>query len=76
MTNNAGFDPFFFDLISHYIKETYGLTDEELDFISDNITEQEMEDFIAITTTNEVTFSEKRKAINVKQKYLKLLYGN
>jgi hypothetical protein len=74
MTNNAGSDLFFFDLISHYIKETYGLNDEELDFISENITEQELEDFIVIATTNEVTFSEKRKAVIVKQKYLKMLY--
>lgn len=74
--NDKGIDPLFFDIIDHFIKTTYKLNDEEFAFIINNLDEKDIEDFISIVTTNDVSFKDKRRAVLIKQKYLNQLYGN
>ena len=67
---------FFFDLVDEYLKRSYGLSDAELAFIFENIEDSDVEDFISIVSTNQVSFSDKKRAIGIKQKYMKMLYEN
>lgn len=56
-----------FDLFDNHIKSTYNLTDDEYDFMADNMTEEEIDLFII----SEPTFTQKREQINIRAKYLK-----
>lgn len=55
-----------FDMFDNHIKSAYNLTDEEYDFMADNMTEEEIDLFIKETPT----FSERRQILAMRTKYL------
>jgi hypothetical protein len=60
-------DPMFNDFIDYWIKKTYKLSDEEWEFIQNNLTDrEELEDFTCIFKTTGITFEEKRRALKAK----------
>ena len=58
------------------IKQSYNITDEEYDFISLESTDEDLEIFLEGlgSLESQSTFGEKRKALEVRNKYLKLYY--
>jgi hypothetical protein len=66
-----------FDLMDNWIKEAYNITDEEYDYICDHATDEELHNFLLadINGNKPVTFSEKRIALGIRNKYLNLLYS-
>ena len=57
-----------FDLVDNVIKLAYNITDDEYDFICERATEEE----IGVLIMDNVTFSDRRKAIEIRNKYLKI----
>ncbi len=66
-------DPFLFDLLEFYILKTFKISKDEWEFIQNNMnSEDELNHFTAIFKTNSVTFSEKKRALQIRNKYLSL----
>jgi hypothetical protein len=63
-----------FDLIDNHVKGAYNITDEEYDYITTNITDEELSDFcdaIGLGSDNaNVSFSSIRKGLEIRNKYL------
>lgn len=62
------------DLIDNVIKAGFNITDEELDFICETATDEEVEVITAALGTIDEgsTFSERRSALIIRNKYLDL----
>lgn len=57
-----------FDLLDNEMKVRYNITDDEYDFICENVTDEEMEIF----AMPGIAFAERRKALEIRNKYLKM----
>ena len=56
-----------FDLFDNQVKLTYRLTDKEYDKLAGDMTDEEMDIFLK----DQLTFGEKRKLLQIYNKYLK-----
>lgn len=67
--NNGG----LLDLFDNVIKLAFNITDAEYDYIAENATDAELEKFVSAFGTIEETptFSDRRAALEVRNKYLK-----
>lgn len=64
-------EPMMDDFINHWIKKTYKLTDQEFEFILNNLSDiDDLNDFTCIFKTTPVSFSEKKRALKVKNKII------
>ena len=63
----------FFDAVDDAVKKGFNITDEELDFLSENSNDEELNAF-CIVGVKVNTFTEKRKALEVRNKYVELYY--
>lgn len=62
-----------FDLIDDVIIGVYGITEEEYDYIASKLSEEELQFFCQVILTNEgelISYSDKRKMVELKNKYL------
>ena len=62
-----------FDLIDNVIIGVYGITEEEYDYITSKLSEEELQFFcdVILTDTDElISYSDKRKMVELKNKYL------
>jgi len=59
------------DVFDDYVKGLYNITDEEYDFIASRMSDEEMSAFVAPIDVKKVSFSQKRKALEIRNKYLK-----
>lgn len=55
-----------FDLFDNFIKEVYRITDEEYDYIAENITEDDM----ALFVRENLTFGQKKQVLTIVEKHL------
>jgi hypothetical protein len=64
------------DVFDDFIKGAFNITDEEYDFICENASEKELDELLGGLGSSETlaTFSEKKKSLEVRNKYLGL-YG-
>ena len=64
------------DVFDDFIKGAFNITDEEYDFICENASEKELDELLGGLGFSETlaTFSEKKKSLEVRNKYLDL-YG-
>jgi oligoribonuclease NrnB/cAMP/cGMP phosphodiesterase (DHH superfamily) len=64
------------DVFDDFIKGAFNITDEEYDFICENASEKELDELLGGLGSSETlaTFSEKKKSLEVRNKYLDL-YG-
>lgn len=64
------------DVFDDFIKGAFNITDEEYDFICENASDEELDEFLGGLGSFETlaTFSEKKKSLEVRNKYLGL-YG-
>jgi hypothetical protein len=62
------------DVFDDFIKGAFNVTDEEYDFICVNATNKELDEFLGGLGSFETlaTFSEKKKSLDVRNKYLSL----
>lgn len=63
------------DLFDNLIKSLYNITDEEYDFIAEHSTDEEIDVFVSALGNDErpSTFSERRKALELKNRMLEKL---
>jgi hypothetical protein len=61
----------FLDVFDDYVKGLYNITDEEYDFITNRMSDEEMSVFVAPIDVSKVSFSQKRMALEIRNKYLK-----
>lgn len=65
----------FFDLIDNHVKGSYNITDEEYDYITTNITNEELSIFVDViglgSDETKINFSMIRKGLEIRNKYLK-----
>jgi hypothetical protein len=59
------------DVFDDYVKGLYNITDAEYDFIDERVSDEEMCIFVSIIDVKKVSFSQKRKALEIRNKYLK-----
>jgi hypothetical protein len=59
------------DIFDDYVKGLYNITDEEYDFLAEKMSHEEMDIFVSVFNGSNTTFSEKRKALEIRNKYLK-----
>jgi hypothetical protein len=66
-----------FGAIDEAVKSWYKINDAELDFICEQATEKEMSEFVdGIGTYGQsASFAEKRKALEIRNKYLTMMYN-
>jgi hypothetical protein len=64
------------DVFDDFIKGAFNITDEEYDFICENASDKELDEFLGGLGSFETlaTFSEKKKSLEIRNKYLSL-YG-
>jgi hypothetical protein len=60
------------DVFDDTIKGLFNITDDEYDFICENATDEELDTFLSGIggLNNEPTFTEKKKALEMRNKYL------
>lgn len=58
------------DAFDDFVKGLYNITDDEYDFLAEKMNDEEMEIFVNILGRTKVSFSEKRKALEIRNKYL------
>ena len=59
------------DLFDNVIKESFRITDDEYDYIVENVSDDE----IGYLVSEEMTFSEKRECLKIIEKYLTKFYN-
>jgi hypothetical protein len=59
------------DVFDDYVKGLYNITDEEYDFIASKMSDEEMGIFVSLIDVSKVPFSQKRMALEIRNKYLK-----
>ena len=59
------------DLFDNVIKESFRITDDEYDYIVENVSDDE----IGYLVSEEMAFSEKRECLKIIEKYLTKLYN-
>jgi hypothetical protein len=61
-------------LFDNSVKQLFNITDEEYDFICENASDEEINTFLGALgdLKTEPTFTEKRKSLEVRNKYLEL----
>jgi hypothetical protein len=62
----------FFDLFDNVFKSAYNITDEEYDYICEHATDEELNSLLC----ENPDFSNKRKALIIRNKYLVLMKEN
>jgi hypothetical protein len=60
-----------FDVFDDYVKGLYNITDEEYDFIAERMSDEEISIFISPIDVETVSFSQKRMALQLRNRYLK-----
>jgi hypothetical protein len=61
----------FLDVFDDYVKGLYNITDEEYDFIAERLRDEEISIFVSPIDVEKVSFSQKRMALELRNKYLK-----
>jgi len=63
-----------FDLVDEMIKEFYKINDDELDYICEFATDEEIDSFMSAlgTPNGPATFTQRKKGVLVKNKYKQL----
>lgn len=59
------------DIFDDYVKGLYNITDDEYDFLAEKMSDGEMDIFVGVFDGRDTTFSIKRKALEIRNKYLK-----
>jgi hypothetical protein len=59
------------ELFDDYVKGLYSITDEEYDFMAERMSDEEMSIFVGPIDVSKVSFSQKRMALEIRNKYLK-----
>ena len=62
------------DLMDDMFLSTLNMTDDEFDFMLENLSEEE-NDFISVIFEDDASFSDKKKMLVIRNKYLKLFNG-
>ena len=60
------------DLLDDITLSSFNITGDELDYICENASDEEMSDFMVIAS-KQASFADKRKALLVRNKYLSLI---
>lgn len=60
----------FIDTFDDFVKGLYNITDEEYDFIAGKMCDDEIKIFVSIFDGSNTTFSDKRVALKIRNKYL------
>ena len=60
-----------FDLFDNAIKEAYRITDDEYDYLAENLTDGEMSYFVS----EKLSFGEKKECLRIVQKHLSNYYA-
>lgn len=60
------------DLMDDMTLSSFNITSDELDYICENASDEELDDFMVIAAS-QASFAEKRKAVLVRNKYLSLI---
>jgi hypothetical protein len=63
-----------YDLFDDMIKQMFNITDEEYDFIAEHATDEDLSTFLEAlgTLDTESTFTQRRKSLEVRNKYLEM----
>jgi hypothetical protein len=59
------------DAFDDYVKGLYNITDEEYDFMAERMSDEEIGIFVGLIDVSNVPFSQKRMALEIRNKYLK-----
>jgi hypothetical protein len=59
------------ELFDDYVKGLYNITDEEYDFMAERMSDEEMSIFVGPIDVSKVPFSQKRMALEIRNKYIK-----
>lgn len=60
------------DLFDNAIKETYRITDNEYDYLAENLTDEQTNYFVS----EKLSFAEKKECLKIIQNHLSNYYGN
>jgi hypothetical protein len=59
------------DIFDDYVKGLYNITDDEYDYLAEKMSDGEMDIFVSVFGDNHISFTIKRKALEIRNKYLK-----